>query len=56
MKLEIYVEKDLKFNIQDLRDRVIYTNPDFSPIKNLVGDKNIMETTFQQIKKELTDG
>jgi|VirMetMinimDraft_7_1064189.scaffolds.fasta_scaffold325893_2 hypothetical protein len=56
MKLEIYVEKNLEIDIQDLRNKVVYTNLDFSPIKNLVGDKKIMEDTFQQIKKELIDG
>jgi len=56
MKLEIYVEKNLEIDIQDLRSKVVYTNLDFSPIKKLVGDKKIMEDTFQQIKKELIDG
>lgn len=56
MKLEIYIEKDLEINIQDLRNKVVYSNLDFSPIKNLVGDKKIMEDTFQQIKKELING
>lgn len=56
MKLEIYVEKNLEIDIQYLRNKVVYTNLDFSPIKNLVGDKKIMEDTFQQIKKELIDG
>ena len=55
MKLEIYIEKNLEIDIQDLRNKVVYTNLDFSPIKNLVGDKKIMEDTFQQIKKELID-
>ena len=56
MKLELYIQKDLKIDIQQLRDKVVYTNPDFSTIKSLVGDKKIMETTFQQIKKELING
>ena len=37
------------------RDEINYINVDFSSIKYLKGDKNILKTCFKETKKELLE-
>lgn len=46
--------KDFVEETQSFKNKLIEYNLDFSSIKKLIGEKNIMELAFQQTKVELT--
>lgn len=46
--------KDYKGQTELLKNKLVEESIDFSSIKSLLGEKNIMELAFQQTKAELT--
>jgi|LauGreDrversion4_2_1035121.scaffolds.fasta_scaffold1013353_2 hypothetical protein len=46
--------KDFREETQLIKNKLMDENIDFSSIKKLIGEKNIMELAFQQTKVELT--
>jgi hypothetical protein len=46
--------KDFREETQLIKNKLMDENIDFSSIKKLIGEKNIMELAFQQTKAELT--
>jgi hypothetical protein len=45
---------DFREETQLIKNKLMDENIDFSSIKKLIGEKNIMELAFQQTKAELT--
>jgi len=46
--------KDFREETKLMKNKLMDENIDFSSIKKLIGEKNIMELAFQQTKVELT--
>lgn len=46
--------KDFREETQLIKNKLMDESIDFSSIKKLMGEKNIMELAFQQTKAELT--
>jgi hypothetical protein len=46
--------KDFREETKLMKNKLMDENIDFSSIKKLIGEKNIMELAFQQTKAELT--
>jgi len=56
MEIRIYIEKEMDIDIQEVMSKILFIKPDFNSLKQFMGDKEIMEQTFQLTKKEMIDG
>ena len=54
--MEIRLKIDGKFDLEKALSKIKFVKLDFSAIKLLQGDKDLLEKTFQEVKKELIYG
>jgi hypothetical protein len=53
--MEIKLNVENKLNIFEMRKEIFHTEIDFSLINTLKGNKELLDLTFQQTKKEMLE-